>query len=274
MAASIPDEQAALLAAIVADPDEDTPRLVYADWLEETGEPSNVARAHFIRTQIHLEHTDPKSAVYDEMKALEARILDFYLDDWRYELPDCVRYVGDAVWRRGFVDDLGPMWESGFRQYGSAALRELPLTGVQLTGSGQAVRFEEYPDLVHISRLTLGPSFTPLYTLNDETEETTPTFDSLMAAPVFTSLRHLDLSGNAISDAWLVRFVGRLPAAGFSSTLESLDLSSNFGITDAGANVLATAAGLDGLKKLRLRDTRITPAGRTLLKKRFGNRLA
>jgi len=38
----------ALLAAIVADPD-DLPRLAYADWLHENGEPD---RAEFIRTQI------------------------------------------------------------------------------------------------------------------------------------------------------------------------------------------------------------------------------
>ena len=31
----------------------------------------------------------------------------------------------------------------------------------------------------------------------------------------------------------------------FAATLETLDLSGNFGITDAGANVLATAPGLD-----------------------------
>ena len=42
----------ALLAAILANPDEDTPRLVYADWLEENGEPE---RAEFIRVQCELE---------------------------------------------------------------------------------------------------------------------------------------------------------------------------------------------------------------------------
>lgn len=38
-----------LLAAILADPNDDLPRLVYADWLEENGEPE---RAEFIRSQI------------------------------------------------------------------------------------------------------------------------------------------------------------------------------------------------------------------------------
>jgi uncharacterized protein (TIGR02996 family) len=44
-------DRAALLAAILAHPGEDTPRLAYADWLDEHGES---ARAEFIRVQIEL----------------------------------------------------------------------------------------------------------------------------------------------------------------------------------------------------------------------------
>ncbi len=43
------NDEAALLAAIVADPREDTPRLVFADWLDENGQPE---RAEFIRGSI------------------------------------------------------------------------------------------------------------------------------------------------------------------------------------------------------------------------------
>ncbi len=46
----------ALLAAICAQPDEDTPRLVFADYLEENDE---AARAAFIRAQVELAHTPP-----------------------------------------------------------------------------------------------------------------------------------------------------------------------------------------------------------------------
>ena len=48
-------DEAALLAAIRADPEDDTPRLVYADWLEETSELANVLRAEFIRVQCRQE---------------------------------------------------------------------------------------------------------------------------------------------------------------------------------------------------------------------------
>src|SRR5262245_61532274 len=52
MAAPIPDEQAALLAAIVAQPDENSVRLIYADWLQENGDEE---QAKFIRDSIKLE---------------------------------------------------------------------------------------------------------------------------------------------------------------------------------------------------------------------------
>ena len=41
-------DEKALLAAIWAEPHEDTPRLVYADWLQETGAAVSVARAELV----------------------------------------------------------------------------------------------------------------------------------------------------------------------------------------------------------------------------------
>src|SRR5215207_1617840 len=41
-------------ADLTAHPDDDTPRLVLADWLEEHGDRHTAARAEFIRVQIEL----------------------------------------------------------------------------------------------------------------------------------------------------------------------------------------------------------------------------
>jgi len=46
----------ALLAAILADPADDTARLVYADWLTENGDGD---RGEFIRVDIELKRTPP-----------------------------------------------------------------------------------------------------------------------------------------------------------------------------------------------------------------------
>jgi uncharacterized protein (TIGR02996 family) len=59
-------ERRAFLAAIVAAPEDDTPRLVFADWLDEHGEHD---RAEFIRLgcqQARLDEDDPRHAALDE----------------------------------------------------------------------------------------------------------------------------------------------------------------------------------------------------------------
>jgi uncharacterized protein (TIGR02996 family) len=48
------DDHAALLAAVVDRPDDDTPRLVLADWLDDHGDPD---RAAFVRAQVELART-------------------------------------------------------------------------------------------------------------------------------------------------------------------------------------------------------------------------
>jgi uncharacterized protein (TIGR02996 family) len=61
-----PDDERALLAAIVADPADDTVRLAYADCIEERG---NAPRAAFIRTQVEAEHhhiDSPRRAALDQ----------------------------------------------------------------------------------------------------------------------------------------------------------------------------------------------------------------
>jgi uncharacterized protein (TIGR02996 family) len=66
---------AALLAAIVAHPDEDTPRLMYADWLDESGEG---ARAEFIRVQCELaKHGPPRRKVAANTCVINRGIISF-----------------------------------------------------------------------------------------------------------------------------------------------------------------------------------------------------
>src|SRR6476659_5225140 len=57
-----------LYQAIYANPDDDTPRLVYADWLDEHDQPE---RAEFIRVQIELANREDHSS--DEYGRLNER---------------------------------------------------------------------------------------------------------------------------------------------------------------------------------------------------------
>src|SRR4051794_10352800 len=91
-------ERKALLSGILADPEDDGPRLVYADWLEEHGEAD---RAEFIRLQCRLATTgedDPQRAALQERAySLEAE----HREEWRQEAPGWVRRR--ARFERGFI---------------------------------------------------------------------------------------------------------------------------------------------------------------------------
>jgi len=61
-------EADALLAAIRQAPDDDAPRLIYADWLDEHGQPE---RAEFIRVQIELARNESPALRKREAELLE-----------------------------------------------------------------------------------------------------------------------------------------------------------------------------------------------------------
>jgi uncharacterized protein (TIGR02996 family) len=73
-------DERALFAAICANPEEDTPRLMYADWLQEHGDEHTRARAEFIRAQIESYYLPPED---DDREAVERR---FNLDQRETEL--------------------------------------------------------------------------------------------------------------------------------------------------------------------------------------------
>jgi uncharacterized protein (TIGR02996 family) len=65
-------DERALLAAVRANPDEDTPRLMYADWLEEHGD---AGQAEFVRLQVERSHTDRADPRWRELLGREAELL-------------------------------------------------------------------------------------------------------------------------------------------------------------------------------------------------------
>ena len=80
-------ERAALLAAIREEPDDDTHRLVYADWLEDNGAPE---RAEFIRLQIERAQAGQEEPSARERELLTARVGEWTagLPEWVVALPD------------------------------------------------------------------------------------------------------------------------------------------------------------------------------------------
>jgi uncharacterized protein (TIGR02996 family) len=73
---------APFLAAILADVDSDAPRLRYADFLDETGDPTDEARAEFIRVQCALEGMSRDDPRYAELCQREKELLEAHWRTW------------------------------------------------------------------------------------------------------------------------------------------------------------------------------------------------
>src|SRR3954463_15181880 len=95
---------AALLAEIVANPDDDLPRRVYADWLDENGDDD---RAEFIRGQVRLAGMELWDEGYTSLD-VRCRQLERTHPEWLGPLHPFVkrseRFCGDRdrPFRRGF----------------------------------------------------------------------------------------------------------------------------------------------------------------------------
>src|SRR5262245_51635979 len=91
----------ALRRAILAEPDDDTPRLVYADWLQENG---NTDRAEFIRAQIEAVRAEPFGPKARKADERADGILKVYRHVWTRELHGGL--VESPRFERGFVTHL------------------------------------------------------------------------------------------------------------------------------------------------------------------------
>jgi uncharacterized protein (TIGR02996 family) len=120
MSMSDPD---ALLSAITANPDEDTPRLVYADWLDEHGE---AERAEFIRVQCKLEHL-PRTS--DEGKLLAEREKHLQAKLFRHLVK-----LGNRTlkYRRGFVDTIRSRLETLPKKLAKICPQDAPAFALQI----------------------------------------------------------------------------------------------------------------------------------------------
>ena len=97
------EERGAFYQAIIDDWDDDTPRLVYADWLDERGDPD---RAEFIRLQIQLAHL-PEGTTKEEQARLRQReeaLLTAHQEAYTRDVPS---WTDGLVFRRGLVAQVG-----------------------------------------------------------------------------------------------------------------------------------------------------------------------
>src|SRR5436190_2525391 len=91
------DHAAAFLRAIREAPDDDTPRLVFADWLEERGDP----RGEFIRAQCRLAQMPDDHPARPGLEDHAQDLLARHGDEWAAPLQGVAE---DWEFRRGFVE--------------------------------------------------------------------------------------------------------------------------------------------------------------------------
>jgi uncharacterized protein (TIGR02996 family) len=97
------DRHQQFLQAILDDPDDDALRLVYADWLEEQGDP----RAEFIRAQCELEQAehrrDWENPRRRQLTAWELELIRTHKEDWFGPVRKRFSYWES---HRGFLDEV------------------------------------------------------------------------------------------------------------------------------------------------------------------------
>jgi uncharacterized protein (TIGR02996 family) len=141
------------LRAICDHPADDAPRLVFADWLDEHGDPD---RARFIRVQVALaaargQGEEPADLV-DQDRALR-RTFEIR---WRCELP----VLSGVIWQqfdRGFVGTADFSDGDWFVQQAGRAFAAAPLQTVRLLGLSDRymARIADTPALGRVEGLTV-----------------------------------------------------------------------------------------------------------------------
>ncbi len=91
----------ALRRAVIADPDDDTPRLIYADWLDENGQPD---RAAFIRAQVEAARAEPFGLLARTAETRANSLLERHRKVWTRHLYG--HLVQPPRFQRGFIEHV------------------------------------------------------------------------------------------------------------------------------------------------------------------------
>ena len=275
------DDTEEFIAEIVANPADITPRLIFADWLEEQGDP----RGEFIRLQCQW---DPAQIATDEQIADRSRerdLLQTYGPRWSAHVaPHCVNYQ----FIRGFVEYV-EIEAATLIEHGPMILKSTPLRVLNLRmstfGNLRAHSLSEIAD-TGVFRNLVGlflediplrvGDFEALADRPDDLSEIerlclvncriTETMVELLCQRNMPHLQLLDLGNNSIRNTG----VHAICSAAFAPGLRSLTLTNNQ-IRKKGGHRLATAAWLDNLIELDIRRNQLADSDIALIAERVPN---
>jgi uncharacterized protein (TIGR02996 family) len=287
-------DEAALLAAVAADPASDLPRLLYADFLDDRGQ---AVRAEFIRVQCTIAKLEvgPRSEV-DRNWRLWKRQQELLDDHARELLPsgaDALLADRRPVFARGFLAELT------FREFEFAAAADflvgvVPRPAVRVHGVGlDAGEFAQHPGAVRavvtaVAMQDDAPDDDPFVPTEGE-------WDDFLAVPwprlhrldlmaceggavlpgvmsdharTLPELAELDLSGNDLTDAEVTALLN----LGLPQRLTRLTLDFNPLGNPSAFELADRLRKSPTLRELNIRQTNVTAAGQAALTAAFGSR--
>jgi uncharacterized protein (TIGR02996 family) len=238
-----PTDEALFLPAILARPADEGPRLIYADFLDESDDAADRARADLIRVQCALARMPDDHPRREELIGQEAELLQQHLPEWSAPLRDLV--IG-MEFRRGIADSVVVDTEQ-FLTRGERLLREWPIRRVRFHDATQS-----------LARLSLCPLLSEIRELDFSGNDLgNGGVNILLRSPFLRDVERLDLSFNSLSDG-AARLIARCPGLPY---LIDLGLSGNGQLSSEGIKALADSPYLTGLRVLDISGNDVCDAG-------------
>ncbi len=242
------------LEIIRADLGNPVPRLIFADWLDEQGDP----RGEFIRTQCELEQTEQSALKRRWLRDRERELLDDYQDEWL--MPIRNRKLKTASWefRRGLVEEVnlearefiecGDFLHGAFPLLCSLNLRNVSPSLAESLANCPAL--EGFVELRFTANLGRGHAMA---------YDRAPAIQRFLSSPYLGNLRTLNLADGSFGNDEI-----RAALACPNLTLRGLDLSHN-NILPTGIRLgldtfqsLAAARSMQDLRELVLRSNSLS----------------
>jgi uncharacterized protein (TIGR02996 family) len=239
-------------------PDDDTPRLVFADWLQEHGDAATAARGELMGLQVRRCRVHDDDPQWHALKRREGQLLRQHLFGWLGAWMDTARY-----WK----------FERGLIHLEMRAEKFLATETVSLASSPQAFWIESLTltDLTarQLEQVADSPLLPHLSTLDLGNNQIRDGLRPLVRSPRITRLVRLLLGSNRLGEQGIIP----LTEAGCRlDNLAVLNLELNW-LSDDAAERLARAPHLARLSALHVGHNRIGPRGMEALREQFGERV-
>jgi uncharacterized protein (TIGR02996 family) len=264
-----------LFRAVCEHPDEDAPRLVFADWLEEHGE---AERAEFIRVHVATDRMPKDDPNYTRLMQRRGELFARNNRDWHAGLPKLPGVEWALSFPRGFVGEVTFADVKAFRRHADAVFAGTPVEDIHFKRlhPREAGIVAASPYLARLIALELGPvaggrgigpagaaavanspHLAKLEYLNlDGHLIGTAGVEALAASEHLPNLRQIVLTRNGLD----ANAVGLLFGSPRLARLRCVNLSDN-PIGDAGARLLAESPPHPDLTDLSLDSTGIRDDG-------------